>query len=195
MPALKRTVTIERDQRPYRRMRFTPMYRNPKVETRYKNTIINHASTNESNTLVNGIVAGDGTQNRSGRKALCKSWQARIASTAGPGGIQSPTVRVVLYSPKVAGTTLSGLFGSNIAGPIDNDQFWVMYDRVHISPRGDDDQSSRLSVNLNLRRMLTTEFSGTGGTDITRGDVYLYLGSEASADIIIGHTKVWFQDK
>lgn len=194
MPGLKRTVTIEGPARSTR-MRYSRAYRNPKVETRYKNTTIAHAGTDESNTLVNALVAGDGTENRSGRKALCKTWQARIASTAGTGPTQTLTIRVVLYSPKVAGTTLTGLNGNNIAGSIDNDQFWVIYDRVHISPRGDDNASSRLAINLNLRRMLTTEFSGTGGTDITRGDVYLYLGTEGSGNIVVGHTKVWFQDK
>ena len=192
--ALKRTVTIERDQRPYRRMRMTRVYRNPKVETRYKNTLIQHAGTDESNTLINGLAAGDGTSDRSGRKALIKSISVRATSTSNPTG-GTPLVRVVLYSPKVAGTQLTGLTGNSLAGPINNDQFWVMYDKVYVSPRGDDQQSGKQAINIDLRRMLTTEFSGTGGTDITRGDVYLYLSSDNLAGFIIGHTKVWFQDK
>lgn len=194
--ALKRTVTIERDQRPHRRMRMTPMYRNPKVETRYKNTSVLHAGTNESNTLVNGIAAGDGTENRSGRKALCKSFQVRLTGPPGlPSGSQSPIWRVVLYSPKVGGTLLTGLTGNSLAGPIENDKYWVMYDRLHTTQFDYSGEGGRPVVNLNIRKLLTTEFSGTGGSDITRGDVYLYVATEGEASFVVGHTKVWFQDK
>lgn len=146
------------------------------AESKYKNVSVTHNATTSSDTVLTDIATGNGSETRDGRKIMLTSASVQLYTSI-------DYLRVTIYVPKDGSATL-GLGGSS-ATPIDNDEYWVLYDRIHAN------EGAYISVNLNMLRKLTVEYNDSTGTAI-RNPVKMHL--EGPTGTVLGHTKVWYKD-
>jgi len=128
--------------------------------------------------------AGDGAQQRSGRKI--KLTQAQYMFRSDTGNVP---IRAILYVPK---DQSDDLILANNFNPVDNSLFWVLDDQLW-------DPNGGTTVGTYIHRFsngLYTEYGDTSDTAaaIKKGGVKLFLSATGTGNTIVGHTKVWYYD-
>lgn len=173
-PPLERTYHVVK--RPRLAAQVTRAVRNMR-ETKYKNESITHLAATTSTTTISNVSEGNGVSTRDGRKILMMSAEVRMR-------VGGTNCRVVIYVPKDPSTTLAL---TNDWDPIDNDEYWVLHDRLYT---GDGD--GVFAVNFRLHQKLGIEYAVTTGAAI-KNPVKMYLHSSTTSTIL-GHTKLWYKD-
>lgn len=178
MVATKRLLAAARMDERLKRNKSVAAVVRDLSETKYVNRTIAHTTTANSTTTLSGISSGSGTSQRDGRKILMSALEIRWHCNS------DTPVRCVIYVPKGAPGTVLSL--SAWSDPVENDEFWVLYD-VIIDANG-----GTTSFNRKLRQKLTIEYSDST-ISATRNPVYMLLQTSGNTTIV-GHTKLWYKD-
>lgn len=170
---------------------FTP-------ETRFYNKDFNHNALGGSiyDQSITDITAGDGSQQRSGRKVTLRTIELHLWGSGGGSGASTGIApfRVIFYVPKTFGTQISFSGFANRFGGIENDKFWILQDKfvTLMSGAGNDGY-----INSRWNQTLKLEFDGLDADDGVKNQVrfaIIPLLTTGTGSVYRGHTKVWFID-
>ena len=168
-------------RRPYRRRNARPIRAlRSEPESKYFNNVVTHSATTDSTTILTGMAAGTGVQERVGRKIKTLSAMVNLDVDA------SLIARCILYVPKQADQEL---VLTSFYLPVDNDQFWVLKDWYQSNNQNNNPQivTHKFPMGLNC------EYDGTGATALAKNPVKLLIRTSATGTVQ-GHTKVWYKD-
>lgn len=157
---------------------------------------IQDAGRAPSSTHITGVSQGDGATNRTGNQVFLSGLYGKFVVTMTSTDTTN-IFRVVLYIPKSAATTMTGI---NTTDLIDVDQYTILYDRMF--PVGAGGPVSRIftiarKFNKGSRKGITVQYSGPNAADVVKNKMLLYVVSDSTAvpdPTLSGNIRLYFKD-